>query len=297
MANEGWIKLYRKVQKSFVWSDANLYKLWTLCLMKASHSGNRMIFNGEEVAVHSGEFVTGRNALTFEMNQGAKPAQQVHSDFVWRSLKKLEKAKMLHINSSNRYSVISIDNWDEYQQTAQPADNQPTSNRHPADTIKNAKNEKKKKSAIYADDSDELRLAKLLQTLMDKNNPNRRHSEDIQKWADVVRLMKERDHRTPEQIEFLIEWSQANSFWSGNILSMTKLRAQFDKLVIQVKRDRGVPSAAATPEVTSSKDDSIHDALETNGGDVEEVIADFEADPDIPITRKEVEDYVQRTRH
>ncbi|MCF6419795.1 DnaD domain protein [Furfurilactobacillus milii] len=108
--------------------------------MKASHAGNRMIFNGQEITVHSGEFVTGRNALTIEMNRGAKPAQLVHSDFVWRSLKKLENAEMLHIKSNNRYSVISVVHWDEYQQSAQPADNQPTSNRQPTDTINNAEN-------------------------------------------------------------------------------------------------------------------------------------------------------------
>ena len=38
-------------------------------------------------------------------------------------------------------------------------------------------------------------------------------------WADSIRLMIEQDNRTVEAIEYLIDWSQANSFWKSNILS------------------------------------------------------------------------------
>ena len=59
---------------------------------------------------------------------------------------------------------------------------------------------------------------------------------DIEKWASEVRLMRERDGRTEEQIRFLIGWCQKDNFWQANILSMKKLREKFDTLVSQVKR-------------------------------------------------------------
>ena len=40
-----------------------MFKLWSLCLMKASHKESRFIFNGQEIAVSSGQFVTGRAVI------------------------------------------------------------------------------------------------------------------------------------------------------------------------------------------------------------------------------------------
>ena len=48
--------------------------------------------------------------------------------------------------------------------------------------------------------------------------------------------MRRIDKRTEEQIRYLIEWCQQDSFWQGNILSTKKLREKFDTLVAQVKR-------------------------------------------------------------
>lgn len=145
MADGGWIKLYRKMRQSFVWTDANQLKLWLLLLMKASHEPKRFLFNGQEVMLNSGEMVTGRNALTFEFNQGVKPEQVVNSSFVWRTLKKFEQYEMVHISSTARYSVISIVNWGEYQQSEQVPNSSRTSTEQLTDTNKNLKNLKNDK--------------------------------------------------------------------------------------------------------------------------------------------------------
>lgn len=140
--NHGYIKLYRKVMDSFVWTNPNMYKLWSLCLMKASHDGRKFLFNGKEVWLNSGEFVTGRDAITFEMNKGVKREHQVNSGSVWRWLKKFESEQMLNIKSNTRYSVISINNWVEYQGNEQQVNIKRTTSEHRAHTYKNEKNEK-----------------------------------------------------------------------------------------------------------------------------------------------------------
>lgn len=142
MADEGWIKLYRKIKKSFVWSNPYQLKLWILILTKASHQPTKFIFNGQEMSLNSGQLVTGRAALTSEMNEGVKPAQLVNSAFVWRTLKKFESAEMLHIESTTRYSVITVLNWDGYQQSEQLPHNNRTATAQPTDTYKNEKNDK-----------------------------------------------------------------------------------------------------------------------------------------------------------
>lgn len=59
------------------------------------------------------------------------------------------------------------------------------------------------------------------------------------RWCREIRLMRERDARTPEQIAVLFRWANGHAFWSANILSPGKLREKWDKLVIQRKRENG----------------------------------------------------------
>ncbi|MDW0303732.1 DnaD domain protein [Enterococcus faecalis] len=144
--NTGYIKLYRKVTNSFVWTNANMFKLWSLCLMKASHKESRFIFNGQEIAVSSGQFVTGRAVIEKEFNEGVPRDQQIVGRTLWRWLKKFENEQMLSISSTPKYSVITINNWDDYQvNDQQVSNNRPTSVQQ-LSTYKNEKNEKNEKN-------------------------------------------------------------------------------------------------------------------------------------------------------
>lgn len=142
--NHGYIKLYRKVMDSFVWTNPNMYKLWSLCLMRATHEGRKFLFNGKEIWLNSGEFVTGRDAITKEMNKGVKREHQVNSASVWRWLKRFEKEQMLNIKSTTKYSVISINKWDEYQGSEQQVNIKRTTSEQQVNTNKNDKNDKNK---------------------------------------------------------------------------------------------------------------------------------------------------------
>jgi hypothetical protein len=81
----------------------------------------------------------------------------------------------------------------------------------------------------------DLELSELLLGLIMKNTPTFK-SPNLNQWATHVRLMRERDDRTEEQIRFVIEWCQKDNFWQANILSTKKLREKFDTLVAQIKR-------------------------------------------------------------
>ncbi|MCD5164732.1 DnaD domain protein [Enterococcus faecalis] len=140
--NAGYVKLYRKVMDSFVWTNPYMYKLWNLCLMKASHENRKFLFNGKEIWLNSGEFVTGRDAITFEMNRGVKREHQVNSGSVWRWLKRFEKEGMLNIKSTTKYSVVSINNWDDYQASEHQVNIKRTTSEQQVHTNKNDKNEK-----------------------------------------------------------------------------------------------------------------------------------------------------------
>ncbi len=87
---------------------------------------------------------------------------------------------------------------------------------------------------VYDESSVYFRLANRLYERILENNPNHK-KPNLQKWANDVRLMIERDKRTEKQITYLIDWCQNDNFWKANILSTGKLREKFDQLIMQVK--------------------------------------------------------------
>ncbi|TYK45200.1 hypothetical protein [Actinomadura decatromicini] len=55
------------------------------------------------------------------------------------------------------------------------------------------------------------------------------------KWRDSARLLIDSDKRSEEQIHRAIDWCQDDEFWRGNVMSMPKLREQYDKLRLQAQ--------------------------------------------------------------
>ena len=57
-------------------------------------------------------------------------------------------------------------------------------------------------------------------------------------WADSVRLMRERDNHTLEEIKDVFIWANSDSFWRTNILSPAKLREKFVELHAKMGNNR-----------------------------------------------------------
>lgn len=64
-------------------------------------------------------------------------------------------------------------------------------------------------------------------------------------WREAARLMLDRDGRTPEQVHAAIDWCQDDEFWRSNILSLPKLRDQYDRLRLQAARTPRTTDPAA----------------------------------------------------
>jgi len=110
-------------------------------------------------------------------------------------------------------------------------------------SIENNRNINRKKDIKNTPSSEAIELAHLLKGLILRNNPKAKTPDDITKWAiDLDRMLKI-DHRTPEEIKFIIEFSQNDSFWCANILSGAKLRDKFDQLYLRAK-EKGGPDDA-----------------------------------------------------
>lgn len=90
-------------------------------------------------------------------------------------------------------------------------------------------NKKKETIKFFPPDShqillSELLLSKILLHLPSYKQPN------IQKWAAQMDAIIRIDGRDPPEVKAVIEFAQADQFWKTNILSVEKLRKQYDQL-------------------------------------------------------------------
>lgn len=81
-----------------------------------------------------------------------------------------------------------------------------------------------------------LAVAQLLRNKITARKPDFKFTAKLEAWANDVRLMVERDGRSIERIKAVIIWAQADGFWRDNILSVAKLREQFDKLELRMSK-------------------------------------------------------------
>ena len=97
-------------------------------------------------------------------------------------------------------------------------------------------NDRPEKSREYTStetDPRDLEIANKMFSMI-RDNLNRNQKEpNFKTWADTIRLMRERDNHTHEEIESLFAWANSDDFWKTNILSPEKLRKQWDTLMIK----------------------------------------------------------------
>lgn len=149
-AMDGWFKLHRKITESAIFTDADLLRLWIYCLSKAAYRPTTVLIEKQIIELEPGQFVTGRFSLHADYNAGVSPRKKIKETTLWSWLKRLESYGNLDIKSYNKYSVVTVIKWDEYQETLttepQQTDNRLTTEPQQTDTNKNLKNLKKDKN-------------------------------------------------------------------------------------------------------------------------------------------------------
>ncbi len=58
---------------------------------------------------------------------------------------------------------------------------------------------------------------------------------NLEKWANVVRLIRKTDGHNDEEIRKVFAWANRDSFWRSNILSPDKLREKFTTLTLRME--------------------------------------------------------------
>ncbi len=138
----GYIFLHRKLREwpYYGKSEGKHVALWVEMLLLATHKEYDVMWCGERITLKPGQFITGRKSL--------ESATGVNEHFIYRSLKRYEKAEQIEQVTSGRSTLFTIINWHEYQIVEQVNEQDLSSHRatseQPVSTNKNVKNKRPK---------------------------------------------------------------------------------------------------------------------------------------------------------
>lgn len=118
---EGWIKLHRKMlDNPIVMKDADHLAVWVYLLLHATHKEYPAIFRGKKIVLQPGELITGRKSIAEHL--------MISDSKVTRVLELLESEHQIEQQTGNKNRLISIVNWDFYQETEQQSEQQKVQN-------------------------------------------------------------------------------------------------------------------------------------------------------------------------
>ena len=148
---DGWLKLYRSILDSAVFQDAEVLKVWIWLLCNVAFEQHDTICYGKVINLKPGQIATGRKKIA--------QCTDLNETKVYRALTALKSLGNIEIKSTNKYSIITVVNWDKYQDEngKRTANEQQTNSKTTTDEQqdnskrtqhKNGKNGKKEKN-IY----------------------------------------------------------------------------------------------------------------------------------------------------
>lgn len=134
----GWIKLDRAMLEHWVWQDADTLKMWLEMLMRANFEDKKRLFNGRLIDIKRGQLIFGRKVYSERLG--------INENKIRKILKLLEKDGMIHQQTTNKYTIISITSYDLYQEVTSKTPTKHQQSTSKAPHLKNIKNDKKEKN-------------------------------------------------------------------------------------------------------------------------------------------------------
>jgi len=141
---QGWIKVHRKMLHSDIFQNEKLLKVFMYCLLKATHKERKQLIGLQTVELEPGQFVFGRKKASEELN--------MNESTVYKYMKFLESQKTITMNSNNKFTIVTVGKWHDYQaldaESEQQNNNKITTKEQQNNTNKNVKNVKNKEYIV-----------------------------------------------------------------------------------------------------------------------------------------------------
>ncbi len=154
--------------------------------------------------------------------------------------KEVEARKIRIINTPHQENLVgspkNLDEGDQENLVTPHQEIYQDNNTSINNTFNNTNKEEVETSPVKYS-TEHFTLASKLKNNLINDFPKEMKKANLEKWADVIRLMEEKDDRTIKQIEYVINWLPSSEFWFGNIRSAKKLREKFDSLKFEIKKE------------------------------------------------------------
>lgn len=164
----------------------------------------------------------------------------------------IEKNNLIEVYEVDGIEYIQHPNWEKYQvirgdlytpstlpdrngSVTKPLRKSTLSKDKKSKDKRTKESEEKSDSKVVKYSAEDMKMTDLLIELIQQNNPEWKMRGTRETWAEHIEKLHRIDERTYEQIEVMIRWTQADSFWKQNILSTAKLREKFNDLIPRLK--------------------------------------------------------------
>ena len=106
--SNGWVKLHRGLLEHGIFRDAEVLQVWMYLLLRASYREQKLAIGRQVIRLQPGQLLYGRKAVSDKLSMGEGKLRGI--------MEMLEQSGSIVVESTNRYSVVTIVNWMEYQQ-------------------------------------------------------------------------------------------------------------------------------------------------------------------------------------
>jgi hypothetical protein len=107
--HRGYIKLWRKIFDSGIQKEHTTFTMWIWILCNVTRKPLNYIARSQKIILNPGELIIGRKKLAMEL--------RLSEQCVRTCLHHLESWGNITINSTNRFSILKVVNWESYQET------------------------------------------------------------------------------------------------------------------------------------------------------------------------------------
>ena len=218
----GYIKLDRRVLQSAVADDMELLGRWVWILASVNWK-TRQLLNG--ITLKPGQMLTSMDRLAL--------AWKCSKTSAFRGTQKMKKLNMIVTESGTLGTVITVCNWGTYQREDKSSGTKVERERNESGTRRGTKVEQEEEGkkgrrkegqkgnssrAAYRHAPGDFELASWMLSRLQEINPNHK-LPNLARWANDIRLMREIDGKTLDEIEQLFAWANHDDFWQANIAS------------------------------------------------------------------------------
>ena len=108
MSEKRWIKLYKGIMESAVWSDALRLKAWIHILLSANYKDKEWFKGGQIVKIKRGQFVTSMRKLSIEWKCSRETVRRILEQFT-------ELHMIRHEVVPGKYTIITVVKYEDFQ--------------------------------------------------------------------------------------------------------------------------------------------------------------------------------------